>query len=180
MVVHSSHFVRGGGGRLRGVRSRRAVGCRVDGLPGLGEGTDMRKVDHMAVAAFTAFAFFVVPAAHCATDGHERLIAAIIAVESGGADDARDAAGAVGCMQIHPVVVDDVNRRCGTRYAYADRYSRAKSREIFHLYMGLYATRKRLGRRVTDEDRARIWNGGPNGYAKKSTAKYWAKVRRAM
>ena len=30
---------------------------------------------------------------------------------------------------------------------------------------------------VTDEDRARIWNGGPNGYKKQATVKYWKKVK---
>lgn len=31
-----------------------------------------------------------------------------------------------------------------------------------------------------DEARARIWNGGPRGYRKDSTKKYWKKVKEAM
>jgi hypothetical protein len=46
--------------------------------------------------------------------------------------------------------------------------------------MARYATSKRLGRPVTDQDRARIWNGGPNGYKKKATLGYWAKVRKEL
>ena len=31
-----------------------------------------------------------------------------------------------------------------------------------------------------DEARARIWNGGPQGYRKKATLKYWKKVQIAL
>ena len=51
---------------------------------------------------------------------------------------------------------------------------------IFRRYMERYATEKRLGRPVTHEDMARIWNGGPSGYKKQSTEAYWAKVQAAM
>jgi len=33
---------------------------------------------------------------------------------------------------------------------------------------------------VTDEQKARCWNGGPAGMRKAATAKYWAKVQGAM
>ena len=46
--------------------------------------------------------------------------------------------------------------------------------------MKRYATEKRLGRPVTQEDIARIHNGGPNGYKKKSTEKYWQKVKKVL
>lgn len=38
---------------------------------------------------------------------------------------------------------------------------------------------KRYGA-VTDEQKARIWNGGPRGMSKQSTAPYWTKVRKAL
>ena len=44
-------------------------------------------------------------------------------------------------------------------------------------YMGRYATRERLGRDPTDEDIARIHNGGPDGYRKTATLPYWNKVK---
>ena len=43
-----------------------------------------------------------------------------------------------------------------------------------------YANEKRLGRKVTNEDRARIHNGGPNGYKKKATVGYWSDVKGKM
>jgi hypothetical protein len=33
---------------------------------------------------------------------------------------------------------------------------------------------------VTDEQKARIWNGGPGGMRKKTTLAYWRKVQEAM
>ena len=46
--------------------------------------------------------------------------------------------------------------------------------------MKRYATEHRLGRKVTQEDIARIHNGGPNGYKKESTEKYWSKVKKIL
>ena len=55
------------------------------------------------------------------------------------------------------------------------------SLKVFRRYMLRYATPKRLGHIATDEDKARIWNGGPNGYRKKdATAGYWSRVKSEM
>ena len=51
--------------------------------------------------------------------------------------------------------------------------SEAYSEEVIASYMGRYATPGRLGRQPTDEDIARIHNGGPNGYQQNSTILYW-------
>jgi len=51
---------------------------------------------------------------------------------------------------------------------------------VFRKYMERYATPERVGGSVTDENRARIWNGGPNGFRKENTIKYWLKVKRVM
>ena len=58
--------------------------------------------------------------------------------------------------------------------------SEAYSEKVIGSYMGRYATENRLGRQPTDEDIARIHNGGPNGYMKDSTLPYWEKVQQAM
>ena len=63
---------------------------------------------------------------------------------------------------------------------YKDCYNKEYSEKIVKAYFARYATEKRLGRKVTDEDRARIHNGGPNGYKKKATEKYWKKIRKAL
>jgi len=51
---------------------------------------------------------------------------------------------------------------------------------VFDAYINRYATVKRIGRAVTNEDQARIWNGGPNGWKKESTVVYWNKVNKEM
>ena len=107
------------------------------------------------------------------------LIDAICKVESNnGMYIVGDNGNAIGCLQIWKTVVDDVNKYSKVKYTYADRYDKMKSYEMFKLYIGHYATEKRLGRKPTNEDMARIWNGGPNGYKKTSTIKYWNKVKK--
>ena len=51
------------------------------------------------------------------------------------------------------------------------------SRRVIQAYMNRYATEARLGHPATDEDIARIHNGGPNGYRKDSTLGYWEDVK---
>lgn len=100
------------------------------------------------------------------------LLAALIAVESGGnAHAVGDGGRAVGVLQIHPVVVADVNRIAGTHYTLADRWSPVKSREICTLYLAHYC-----GPGASAEKMARCWNGGPRGHLKPATVGYWRKV----
>lgn len=109
------------------------------------------------------------------------FLLALMIVESGGNPEAVGKAGEVGILQIRPVVVDDCNRIFGVeRWYLPDRYSIDKSCAMCRHYLEHYATEKRLGRPVTWEDRARIWNGGPNGHKKKSTEVYWAKVNKVL
>ena len=46
--------------------------------------------------------------------------------------------------------------------------------------MSRYATAQRLGHAPTDEDIARIHNGGPNGYKNPATLPYWEKVKKYL
>ncbi len=112
------------------------------------------------------------------------LLAALMAVESGANPFAvGDGGKAVGCLQIHASVVADVNRIAGPKtapYTLADRLEVMKSKQMCVIYLSYYATEARIGRPVTDEDRARIWNGGPNGWKKDATIPYWNKVKREM
>lgn len=115
---------------------------------------------------------------------------AIIQIESGGDDNAfgdKDLTlHAYGPMQIRQPVCDDVNRAYGTDFqATALLGRRSLSLAIFWLYMSLYATSTHIGRLPTDEDRARIWNGGPSAWNQKSTlyaatTPYWERVSAAM
>ena len=108
------------------------------------------------------------------TDGLSLLLNAIEWVESKGDVNAiGDSGRAVGCMQIHKIYVRDVNRILGyDKYTYADRYDRAKSREMARVYFNHYGG--------TVEEMAKKFNGGPMGHKKKSTESYWEKVKARM
>ena len=113
------------------------------------------------------------------------LVKAIIQVESGGLDtaigDHHLADKAYGCMQIRKPVCIDVNRAYGTSLSPEGMLgNRQLSIDTFYKYMSLYATTKLIGRAPTDQDRARIWNGGPTGWKRITTLEYWAKVQRFL
>jgi hypothetical protein len=102
------------------------------------------------------------------------LIKAIIEVESSGSDKAfNKSENAVGCLQIRPIMVREVNRllkraRELPKYTLKDRWDREKSIEIFKIFnKGIKSL----------EEKARRWNGGPKGMVKSSTIKYWKKVK---
>jgi len=109
------------------------------------------------------------------------FLAALLAVESGGNNHAiGDHGRAIGALQIHAAVVADVNRIHGTRYTHAGMVRRRDAVTVATLYLGTYATRERLGRPVTDVDRARIWNGGPNGWRRTTTEAYAKRVAKQI
>lgn len=54
------------------------------------------------------------------------------------------------------------------------------SEEVVMSYMGRYATRQRIGHAPTNEDIARIHNGGPNGFKSATTLQYWIKVNKCL
>lgn len=109
---------------------------------------------------------------------HERLVAAVHMVETSGrlGPIRGDGGAALGPLQIHRACWQDAN----LPGRYEDCADLAYAKRVFAAYMARYATERRLGRPVTDEDRARIWNGGPNGYKKKATVAYWHKVRKEL
>ena len=114
-------------------------------------------------------------------DSVENLISAMIQVESRGNDkavgDTHLDVPSVGCLQIRPVMVAEVNRilkRCkvdSIRYELDDRYSRDKSITMFRIWKSYHHAKSPL------EKIARCWNGGPRGYKNTSTLRYWNKVQ---
>jgi hypothetical protein len=113
----------------------------------------------------------------------EKLIAALIEVESQGNDNAIGdkslAHHAYGCLQIRQPVCDDVNRvygLYGPKIKAQDMLgNRALSIDTFRKYVEIY-------RCITDEDKARVWNGGPSAKRKgtamyAATTLYWHKVQ---
>lgn len=117
----------------------------------------------------------------------DKLINALIQVESSGNDRAVYPADpslnpeAFGCLQIRQICLDDINKANGTNYKLTDFLgNRELSIWAFKRYMEMWATKKRLGRDPTDEDRARIWKGGPNGWKKEDSLFYWGKVKKEL
>lgn len=111
------------------------------------------------------------------------LYEAIAYVESRGIDCAvGDNGRAVGRYQLHKIYVDDVNRIAKTNYTYTDRLDAEKSLSMVKIYLDYYGKRytRLTGKPVTDEVKARIHNGGPDGFRKQSTSGYWEKVKEAM
>lgn len=105
------------------------------------------------------------------------VVERMIVVESNGNDSAYNAnEEAVGCLQIRPIMVREVNRilrKQGDtlRYHLKDRWDREKSLEMFHIWREYHHPNS------PDEVIARNWNGGPRGYEKESTIRYWDKVK---
>jgi len=83
------------------------------------------------------------------------------------ADVVGDGGMSWGIAQIQAGVIKDVNRVWDKDYSHEDAFDPEKAREIFELYLEIY--RKDW---MNDEELARIWNGGPDGWKKKSTDKY--------
>lgn len=103
------------------------------------------------------------------------LLNAMIHVESQGNPAAQGTHGEVGILQIKPQMVRDVNRILGeNRFTLRDRYSPAKSVEIFWIYTDYYSPGARR------ETIARRWNGGPTGEKNRTTTRYWGKIRAAL
>lgn len=104
------------------------------------------------------------------------LITALIAVESSGNDLAiGDNGRALGPLQIHRGVVQDVNRFTGSHYRWEAMTNRAQARAVCEAYLTHY------GKGKSTEEQARIWNGGPQGHKKKTaTQAYWAKVKKNL
>ena len=103
------------------------------------------------------------------------LISALIIVESSGNDLAiGDNGRAVGPLQIHRGVVQDVNRFTGSNYRWEAMTNRAQARAVCQAYLMHY------GRGATTEQLARRWNGGPTGDRKTATVAYWRRVQKEM
>jgi hypothetical protein len=115
------------------------------------------------------------------------FLAALIAVESGGdktaVGDRHMRNRAYGVCQIRQPYLDDVNRIAGTAWTMrqvAD--SESLSRWCVVVYVRHYGRRytRLTGRPLTAEVAARLHNGGPDGWRRKSTDAYWNKVRGKM
>lgn len=103
---------------------------------------------------------------------HDGLIDAIALVESSGNPKAHNVGeDAIGLLQIRPGVVKDL-QQAGHKYTLEDRWDPSKSREMFRLYIRLYAPKG-----ASWADVARIWNGGPKGHLPQKNQERERKLR---
>ena len=117
-------------------------------------------------------------------DSQAVLIQALIQVESRGLDSAigdKHLVGneAIGALQIRPIMVREVNRilnlqNMGYEFKLRDRFDREKSIEMFLIWKNYHHANDKM------EVIARNWNGGPRGYKKDRTIKYWSKVQQEL
>ena len=131
------------------------------------------------------------------------LIPALIQVESGGDVNAiGDGGKAVGCLQIHEIMVDDVERikpkvfYTKYKFKYSDRNEEWKSVYMCEIYLKYYY-RKYVAwyksKKPTEvffhpsplnvyEVCARLWNGGYEGLKRNpyATSDYWEKVKKEL
>ena len=101
------------------------------------------------------------------------VMEAIIQVESEGNPNAKSG-NSVGVMQITPILVAECNdilkkKKSKKRFTLADRFSIAKSKEMFLLMQSVHNPLNSI------EHAIRAWNGG-NHYSVKRTQRYFEKV----
>ena len=113
------------------------------------------------------------------TPQQTELVQALIQVESSGKDDAvGDNGSAIGCLQIWKPYWFDATERSNIGGKYTDCFKRDYAVRIFDAYMKRYAREAWTNPNKFDAEKvARIHNGGPKGYKKTATVKYWKKVQ---
>ena len=109
----------------------------------------------------------------------DRILDAIRQVETGGCKNPSEAVGdggkAIGPFQIHQSYwADAVEHDPSIGGVYADCKNEAYARQIVIAYLSRYC------KSWSDENCARIHNGGPSGGKRKATVKYWQKVQKHL
>lgn len=81
--------------------------------------------------------------------------------------------------QIRDIYIDDVNRIYNMNVSYRVKFDKEKSEQLMVLYWSYYGERytKLTGKPVSYEVLARIHNGGPDGWKKYATKRYWKRVK---
>jgi hypothetical protein len=111
------------------------------------------------------------------------VLPAITQVESKGDPKAiGDKGKALGLLQIHNVMVQEVNRIGKTKFTHKDALKPDIATKMYDIYMAHYVPKaeQKLGRPLTPGEIGKLWNGGPAGLTKQSTEKYAQKVEAAM
>ena len=114
------------------------------------------------------------------------FVEAVIQVESRGNDLAyNERENAVGCLQIRPIMVKEVNRvlknnKSNLTFTLNDRWDRQKSIDMFDIIADEIYCCVGLSQMEFFEIVARKWNGGPSGHKKTATIAYWNKIKKQL
>ncbi len=114
------------------------------------------------------------------------FVNSVIYVESRGNDSAyHKKEKAVGCLQIRPIMVREVNRilrkhKVNLKFEMDDRWNRQKSIDMFDIMAEEVECCLGLTQLEFFEIVARKWNGGPRGHKKQSTKIYWERVQKEL
>lgn len=104
-----------------------------------------------------------------------KLIDAIGVVESNNNDKAvGDNGKSIGRYQIQKAYWIDGTEYLKVDWPYKDAHDPCKARKVVEAYL------MRYGKGKTIEQLARIHNGGPNGWKKECTKKYWERVKKVL
>lgn len=110
----------------------------------------------------------------------DKLIKVLIRIESNGNVNAvNKITGASGCLQILPIMVEEVNRiskikKYNLKFEWDDVWDLQKSIMMFKIYTNFYSKNESY------EVISKRWNGGPTGEMKQSTEDYWNRVQRYL
>lgn len=108
-----------------------------------------------------------------------RTANAIMAVESGGdAYAVGDGGRAIGCYQIHRAYWLDAMRILGEDWPYSDARDPVKAMAAVRAYTKHYA--RVAGVKWNAQNISRIHNGGPLGWKRPATLRYWQRVKAVM
>ena len=107
-------------------------------------------------------------------------------MESGGNDEAKGdyrngKPMAIGCLQVWKIYWQDATEFSKIGGTYTDCFKREYAKRVLDAYMRRYAKEAwTCPEKFNAEKVSRIHNGGPKGYRKTATLKYWAKVKAAL
>ena len=114
------------------------------------------------------------------------FVQAVIYVESRGDNQAYNKKEkALGCLQIRPIMVREVNRilrkhKVDLRFELSDREDRLQAIAMFDIMAEEVECCLDLTQMEFFEIVARKWNGGPRGHKKKSTQAYWERIKNQL
>jgi len=161
LLHDADHLIPPPGGRQKNSQPPMAVAGNIPLLDS-STGPDSRRQDTPPLP----------PVNQTGSDWFDELLEKIWQVESSGKLSPEDGDGgeAVGPLQIHQCVLDDVNEKFGTQFTLNDVRDIETAKIVARLYVSMWMDIYKT------EIASRIFNGGPRGWRKESTDSYWRDI----